>query len=175
MEFSIVYLYSALIVAGALINLIAWRHELSGGKAMETVLFWCLVIGVGLTGITVFSSLLLFPGTPLDPSGWPGGGAFRWESGPAWLAIGLAGLASAKWRGGFWGATILIASVVFLGNFAGQLTNALGNSNAGAILSGPVFWFELALPMVMILLWVGVWIFRRNRDVWLQPLQRKPS
>jgi hypothetical protein len=175
MEFSIVYVYTALILVGASANLIAWRHDLSGEKAMETVLSWCLLVGVGVTGITVFIGLVLFHGTPLDPSGWPAGAPYHRGSGAVWLAMGLAGLACAKWRKGFWGATILISSVVLIGDVADQITSDLWNNNAGAILSGPIFWYELALPIVMIILWLGIWAGHRNRDAWLTPLERKPS
>ncbi|HVP95184.1 MAG TPA: DUF6790 family protein [Methanoregulaceae archaeon] len=175
MEFSIAYLYSGLILIGVVINLAAWRHGLSGRKAMETVLFWCLLAGVGFTGISVFICQLLFPGTSLDPSGWPFGGPFHWGSGAVWLAIGLAGIACAKWRNGFWGATILISSVVLLGNAADQIDKVFPGNNAGNVIPGPVFWFELALPIVMVLLWLGIRAGRRNRDVWLTPVERRPS
>ena len=175
MEFSIVYVYTALIIAGAAINLVLWRHDLTRGKTMETVLFWCLVIGVGLMGITIFFVSLIAPGFSLDSSGWPAGVPFSWGSGSAWLAIGLAGLACAKWRRGFWGATVLISSVVFLGDVAGRLTGDLWTNNAGAVLAGPAFWYGLALPLVMIVLWLGIWGGRRHGDVWLTPLERKPS
>jgi hypothetical protein len=175
MEFSIVYVYAVLILVGVAGNLIVWRNNLSGIKAMETVLFWCLVVGVGLTGISVFIGLVLFPGTPLDPSGWPAGVPLHWGTGAVWLALGFAGLACAEWRRGFWGATILISSIVLLGDVADRFTSDLWNNNAGAILTGPVFWYELALPIVMVILWLGIWAGRRNRDTWLTPLERKPS
>jgi len=175
MEFSITYVCTALILVGAFINLILWRHDLTAGKAMETILFWCLVVGVGLMGITVFFGSLIVPGMPLDSSGWPAGVPFRWGSVSAWLAIGLAGLACAKWRRGFWGATILISSVVFFGDVAGRLTSDLWLYNAGAVLAGPALLYETALPIVMIALWLGLWNSRRHRDVWLTPVERKPS
>jgi hypothetical protein len=175
MEFSLVYAYIALIIAGAAINLLLWRHELTAGKAMEAVLFWCLVVGVGLTGITVFFGSLVVPGIPLDSSGWPAGVPFLWGSVSAWLAIGLAGLACAKWRRGFWGATILISSVVFIGDVASRVTGDLWINNTAAVLAGPAFWYEIALPIVMIVLWLGIWIGRRHGDVWLTPLERKPT
>ncbi len=175
MEFSIVYVFTALIIAAAAINLVLWRHELTRWKAMETVLFWCLVVGVGLMGITIVTGSLLVPGIPLDPSGWPAGVPFQGGSLSSWLAIGLAGLACAKWRRGFWGATILVSSVVLFGDVAGRLTGDLWINNAGAVLASPAFWYEIALPIFMIALWLGLWSGSRHRDVWLTPIERKPS
>ena len=142
---------------------------------METVLFWCLLAGVGLMGMILCFGTLLLPGVPLDPSGWPAGMLFSWRSVSVWLAIGLAGLACAKWRGGFWGATILISSVVFFGDAGSRLTGDLWMINPGAVLAGPAFWYELVLPVVMIALWLGIWRGCRHHDVWLTPLERKPS
>ena len=175
MEFSLVYAVTALILAGAAINLVLWRHDLSALKAMETVLFWCLLAGVGLMGLILCFESLVLPGVPLDPSGWPAGVPFRLGPASVWLAIGLAGLACAQWRRGFWGATILISSIIFFGDAGSRLTGDLWMNNPAAVLTGPVFWYEIALPVVMIALWLGIWRGRRRRDVWLTPLERKPS
>ena len=175
MKFSIVYLYTALIVIGSAVNLVVWRKELSKRKVLETVLFWCLVTGVGLTGVTVFITLLFFPGTSVDLFGGLSGEAFRWDTGPAWLSVGLAGIACAKWRRGFWGATILISSIFLLGNAEGQFFVLPGSGTEGPAIYSPVFWYELLLPLVMVLLWVTIWMGHRRHDIWLEPLERKPS
>lgn len=172
-EFSILYLYAALIIIAAALNLVLWRNTLSREKALETVLFWCLFIGVGITGLTGFFLLVMFPGASMNPSGWSPRGALPFETGTVWLALGLAGLACTKWRKGFWGATILISSVVLLGDVMRQALATSGKGIEGIGMSGPVFWYEVVLMVVLVVLWIWIWSDRRKHDVWMEPPKGK--
>jgi hypothetical protein len=78
----------------------------------ETSLLWLLAVAVGIAGIIGFIGHVFLADRVARSIGWPIGSPFQTEMGVCNLAGGTMGLLCIRYRGGFWAATIVMASVV---------------------------------------------------------------
>jgi hypothetical protein len=88
-----------------------------------------------------------------DSIGWPKGNPFQIEVGFANVAIGVAGVLCAWYAGRFWLATIVIVSVYLASAAAVHVVDMVRSSNYAPGSAGFVFWWDLALPALLCVLY----------------------
>lgn len=140
-----VYLAIAALIA-ALIHIV-----ILGGAVASSLLLWLLVIKVGLGGIWAFMGHYFNADVVADYIGWPKGNPFQQEVAFANLGLGVCGLLCFFFRGNFWLATILFATIFLIGAFSVHVKDQHVSDNRNAGNAGPVFYADILSPVV---LWV---------------------
>lgn len=124
------------------------RHP--GRPAADVHLVWWMVWVVGVASI-VAAAFHIFAGPQTaEMIGYTrGDGGFQWENAMGDLAIGVAGLMAARFRGHFWLATIVVLTVQYVGDAAGHLYFWLARGNTHPYNVGVPLVIDLLLPAVM--------------------------
>lgn len=127
---------------------------LNGAPIAATLLLWLLVIKIGLGGIWAFLGHYFKSDEIAGYIGWPAGNPFQKEIAFTNLALGTCGVLSYFFRGEFWLATIVFATVFLGGAFTVHVQDqrASGNKNPGN--AGPVFFADIGVPCLLWLLYL---------------------
>lgn len=121
---------------------------LKHAPVMETILLWLLVIKIGLGGLWAFFGHYFKSDDVAAYIGWPAGNLFQKEVAFTNLALATCGLLSFFFRGEFWLATIIFATIFLIGAFTVHLEDMRrGNKKAGN--AGPVFFADIIVPLVL--------------------------
>jgi hypothetical protein len=150
-HFAVVFLAVALTGAAAEIIL-------TGTTVTEVVLAWVLLVNIGLQGL--FAGLTHWYGptakTTAEKIGWAPGSPFQKEVAAADAAFGVLGVLSFFIRDNFLVATVIGASVMLFFMGIGHVLDLRKNKNLSPYNAGSVVWFDLLVPVAMIVLLV-VW------------------
>ena len=149
----VVYSVGIVIAAGA--HILFSGAAGSGSSIVEIFLLYTLVIGVGISGIVGFIGHT-FRGEEITRSiGWPPGNPFQFEVAVTNLALGVIGILSVWFRDDFWLATAIAASIFYFGAAAVHIRAIVADQNRAPGNAGPVLYYDLLLPCVIIGLLIG--------------------
>lgn len=112
-----------------------------------------LVYGVGVGGLIAAFGHTVLRDQVADSIGWPKGNPFQLEVGYANLGIGVAGVLCAWYAGRFWLAVIVMVSVFLVSAAAVHAVDMIRNHNFAPNNAGFIFWWDLALPALLIVLY----------------------
>ena len=118
-----------------------------GKPVADRLLSWLLLLPIGLGGLWSAGFHLFQPELAARAIGWVDS-PFQFEVGVADLAIGLAGCFGFFAGYGFRAAVVLISAVFLLGDGVGHARQMIVARNFAIDNAGPVFWFDLALPVI---------------------------
>ena len=125
-----------------------------GGEIAATLLLWLLVIQIGLSGIWAFLGHYFKSDEVAGYIGWPAGNPFQKEIAFTNLALGTCGVLCFFFRGEFWLATIVFASVFLLGAFSVHVKEMKASDNMNPGNAGPVFFADIVGPLVLWALYI---------------------
>ncbi len=150
-HFAIFFLAAALL--GAAADIIVF-----GTAVPEAVLVWILLVNIGLQGILAGFMHWYGPTAKktAEKIGWAGGSPFQKEVAAADAAFGVLGILSFFIRDNFLVATVIGASVMLFMMGIGHVLDLKKNRNISPYNAGSVVWFDLMIPVAMIVLLV-VW------------------
>jgi hypothetical protein len=132
---------------------VVWLISHGGSGFAHQALRNALVYSVGVGGLLAGLGHTVFRDQVADSIGWPKGNPFQIEVGFANVAIGVAGVMCAWYAGRFWLATIVIVSI-YLGSAAVvHVVDMARSSNYAPGNAGFVFWWDLALPALLCVLY----------------------
>lgn len=88
--------------------------------------------------------------------GWPSKTPWQWEVGLASLATGVLGVIASGFGDEFTLATIIAFSVFYLGAAVGHVREMVTHRNFKAGNAGPIFFFDVLVPVYLIVLYTVV-------------------
>jgi hypothetical protein len=147
--------YAVFFLAIALLCAVA-DIILSGTPVPEAILAWILLINIGFQGI--LAGFMHWYGPAADKTaekiGWKTKSPFQKEVAAADAAFGVLGVLSFFFRDNFLVATVIGASVMLFFMGIGHVLDIKKNRNISVYNAGSVVWFDLLLPVAMIVLLV---------------------
>ena len=152
----IFHLTSAAALLGAAIHL--WREReggLGAPRIVEICLLYLLCVKWGFGGVITSLPHILTPDPIAELIGWDPGSPFQVELGFASLGSALVGILCIWFRGWFWLAPIVARSVFLLGAAYVHLEDIRVHGNLSAGNAGPVLFYDLAVPLLAIGLFVA--------------------
>lgn len=149
---------------GAAIH-ISRTSERPPGRAAETVLLWFFGGAVGVGGLVVTGSHLLFANSTAEQIGFPSGNPFQFEVAMANLAFAVLGILCIWMRGRFWEATAIGFAMFYWGATVGHLIELVGHHDDAPYNAGPILITDIGLPLIIV---TALWRLRRAQA---QPLE----
>jgi hypothetical protein len=135
------------------VSLIRQRRELSRLKVVETILFYFLVINVGLSGLLAFYGHVFMADKVARTIGWAPGSPFQFEVAAANLAFGVLGLLCIRFRDNFWLATGIGNSTFLFGAAYIHIREIIVAGNDAVNNAGPVLYIgDIAIPSLILIL-----------------------
>jgi hypothetical protein len=141
-----------LALVGAAVQLALSKQPRTLGHVSEVFLVWVLVVWVGVGSVLAFLSHTLLADQTARAIGWPTGNPFQTEVAVANLAVGVLGILCFWIRGNFWLATVIATSVWLLGDAVVHIYHIVVNQNYNPGNAGPPFYFDILLPLLLIVL-----------------------
>lgn len=140
------------VIAAILALVVAFiqtRRRSNAGARIDTYLLWWLVVAIGV-GSVITSAAHLFDGpATAELIGYARGeGGFQFENAMGDLAIGTAGILCYWFRGHFWLATLIVATVQYIGDAGGHIYFWIAQDNTKPANIGIPLWFDIILPVV---------------------------
>ena len=114
-----------------------------------------IVSNVGLQGFFAFIGHFFKSHEVARGIGWPAGNPFQKEIAFTNLSMGILGILSIWFRGNFWLATIIARSVFLWGAAYIHLEDLKGRKNINIFNAGPVLYFDIFFPFVLIGLFIA--------------------
>lgn len=123
-----------------------------GRDLLENSVLWMIGVQGWMTGCGH-----MFFGEPIAESiGWPSKTPWQWEVGLASLATGVLGVIASGFGDEFTLATIIAFSVFYLGAAVGHVREMVTHRNFKAGNAGPIFFFDVLVPVYLIVLYTVV-------------------
>lgn len=141
--------FSALAVAAAIVQII-----FLGTPPLSTFLLSLIVCTIGLQGLFSFFGHFFNSDAVAKGIGWPTGNPFQKEIAFTNLSMGILGILSIWIHGDFWLATIIARSVFVWGAGYVHVQDLKEKGNVSSLNAGPVLYFDIFLPFVLIGLFV---------------------
>jgi len=104
---------------------------------------------IGLGGIWTFMGHYFKSDEVAGYIGWPAGNPFQLEVAFTNLALGVCGVLCFFFRGEFWLATILFATVFLIGAFSVHVKDQKASGNKQPGNAGPVFFADILGPVAL--------------------------
>lgn len=155
--------YLALALLGATLHFSFSRNN-GWPRFFEIYLLYFLVFCVGVSGLVGAYFHTAFAASTAEKIGWAPGSPFQFEVAMANLAVGVAGILCIWFRGYFWLATIVIASIFIYGAAYGHFVQIARGDHAPYNSGVFLYLNDIGIPMVYDLLGVGYFWGRRMRD-----------
>ncbi len=124
-------------------------------NAIRAFLLSFLLTNVGLQGIFAFFGHFFRSDEVARGIGWPAGNPFQKEVAFANLGNGALGILSIWLHGHFWLAAIIARSIFTWGAGALHLADLRKKSNRAVFNAGPVLYFDLLFPLLLIGLYIA--------------------
>ncbi len=144
---SILFVCAGLLCAGT--HLFAARKNLDRTRAVEIILLYMLVFGVGVAGLFAASGHIFAADAVASKIGWPAGSPFQFEVGAGDLAWGVLGIMCIWFRRDFWLATGLGWSLFLLGAAFGHARETVLRGNFASYNFGMIL-PDLLLPLLLL-------------------------
>ncbi len=143
----------SLIVAA--VHLYRDKEPRTGARIVQIFLLWILVIDIGIGLAFGFIGHTVFADRTAASIGWPAGNPFQTEVAIANLAFGTLGILCYWFRGQFWTATVIGASVWLLGDAVGHIYQIIVAQNYAPNNAGAALFFQaIGVPLILIALLV---------------------
>lgn len=153
--------FAAIALIGAAIQIRRQRGK--GHLVVDTLFVWWMVVSVGIGAIVGSMSHLFYGPQIAEQIGYTrGNGGFQFENAMGDLAIGIAAVLCARFRGYFWLATLLVLSIQFFGDAGGHIYYWLAEGNTQPDNIGFPLVFDFIQPILAIILYAMSW--RRGGD-----------
>jgi hypothetical protein len=149
------YIFIILTIIGAILHLFLSKVPKTANRVFEVFLVWFLFIMVGIGCIWAFIGHVFMSNMVAATIGWPAGNPFQLEVGVANLSYGVLGLLCIKLRDNFLLATVIAASIFFLGAGYIHITNIMQTGNLAPGNAGFALFVDIVIPIVLICLMVG--------------------
>jgi hypothetical protein len=150
--------FALIAVAGAAIHV--WRHKGSDKPAfaIDTFLVWWFVLPLGIGGI-FGAAFHLFDGPAVAREiGYTrGNGGFQFENAMGDLAIGVAAVMCARFRGRFWLAVLVIATIQYFGDAGGHFYYWIVEDDTQPDNVGATLAMDIITPVVAMTLFALSW------------------
>jgi hypothetical protein len=151
-SFFFTLIFPVIAIAGAAVQLARSRRPRTLGHASEVFLVWVLVVWAGIGSVFTFLSHTLLAEQTARTIGWPTGNPFQTEVAVANLAVGVLGILCYWIRGSFWLATVIATSVWLGGDAVVHIRDIVVNQNYHPGNAGLPFYFDILLPLLLIVL-----------------------
>jgi hypothetical protein len=151
-SFILAIIFPVVAIAGAALQLARSREPRTLGHAAEVFLVWFLVVWAGIGGVLSFLSHTLLADETARAIGWPTGNPFQSEVAVANLVVGVLGILCYWIRGNFWLATVIATSVWLGGDAVVHIYHIVVNHNYHPGNAGLPFYFDILLPLLLIVL-----------------------
>jgi hypothetical protein len=122
----------------------------SPGNVGRLYLAYLLPVSVGLGGLFAFVGHAFHADAVARSIGWPAGNPFQSEVAMTNLAFGVLGLLCARFRDGFWTATILGYGIFLEGAACVHIREILKSGNWSINNAGPVLVADVAFPLFLL-------------------------
>lgn len=157
-----IYIFVALTLVLSLISLIRHRKNLSVIKTVDILLFYLLLINVGLSSLFAFYGHAFRADQVAASIGWAAGSPFQFEIAVANLAFGVLGMLCVFCKDGFWLATGVGYSVFLFGAAFGHIREIITKGNDAINNAGPILYIgDIAIPLLILALLALQWGFKR--------------
>lgn len=127
-------------------------------KTIEALLLYLIVFTIGVNSLWEFIGNTLYSDQVAEFMGWSTGSPFQIEVGMANLAFGVLGVLCLWETKDFWLATALGASIFLFGSGLVHLWQVIIKHNIAIGNAGPILYFELIFPIVLLILMM---VYRR--------------
>lgn len=127
------------------------KRPMSKAKTIELMLLYQLLFNIGFLGLLSFFGLTFLPDVSADYVGWSQC-HFQQELANVNLGYGILGILCVWFRGNFWTATIIGASIWLFGDGIHHFYDAFYNHNLAPGNLGILFYTDLLIPVVLVLL-----------------------
>ncbi len=124
-------------------------------EILSAFLLGYLVSNVGIQGIFAFFGHFFKSDEVAKRIGWSQGNPFQKEIAFANLSMGFLGIMCIWFRGEFWLATIVVRSVFTWGAGYIHVLDLRKRKNTSVFNSGPVLYFDLLFPCLLIALYIA--------------------
>lgn len=155
----------AFAVIGFLIHIYLRRRFMTLERALEIALLWLLPVWTGLSGIYAFLGHTFAADQIAAYIGWPAGSPFQFEVAVANLALGVLGICCIWIRGNFWTATVVAGAVFGWGAACVHIRDITLKHNLSSGNAGPALIFDIAAPLVLIILLTAYEKVKRKRKI----------
>ena len=148
------FYYVFLAVVGLLtcLHLGLGKRPITGGRVVEMLLLYLLVIFIGLGGVMGFVGHAFMGREIAMQIGWQPS-PFQFEVAMANLAFGVPGILCLWLRREFWTATGIGSAVLLLGCSYGHIRDMILHGNYAPYNVGPVLWLnDSSVPLVILIL-----------------------
>jgi hypothetical protein len=148
----IYYFFLVATALAACLHLGLGRRPFTGGRIVEVLLLYLLVIFIGLGGVMGFVGHAFMGREIAAQIGWKPS-PFQFEVAMANLAFGVLGILCLWLRQEFWMATGIGSAVLLLGCAYGHFKDMILHGNYAPYNVGAVLWLnDLAIPLVILIL-----------------------
>lgn len=111
---------------------------------------------IGVQGIVIGSGHMFTPEPIARSIGWPAGTPWQWEVGLASMSYGVLGVMATGFAHPFWLATIMAFAIFYLGAAIGHIREMITHHNFSPGNAGPIFFFDMLVPVYLIILYALV-------------------
>lgn len=145
-------------IVGTVLHLYFSKRPRTGARVLEVFLLWWFAWGVGMTAFAAFFSNAFSADALATQIGFPTGNPFQFEVSMANLAVCVIGFLCLRYRGLFWTATTIAATVYLWGAAFGHIRQAVVNDNFEPYNTGPILYTDIGVQVVLI---AALIIYRR--------------
>jgi len=151
---NIFVIYPLMTAVFAAIHIASCREARTAEGASRAVLTWAVFFNVGAAGLVAFYAHAFRPEATAAYIGWAPGGPFQYEVACANLAFGVMGVLCLFFSSMFRLSTIVGQGVFMLGAAYGHLQQMQTAQNMAPGNSGPVLYFDVAVPPILLMIWI---------------------
>lgn len=148
-------------LAGTAIQIGTTKTPKTALRKLEIFLVWWFAWGVGVTALAAFASILFAPDLIAHQIGYritP----FEFEVGSANLGIAALGFLCIRFRGQYWEATTVAATLFLWGAAIGHIYQFAANGNTQPYNIGPVLYTDILVQLILII--TLIWFRRLQRS-----------